>query len=74
MNPERWQRIKEVAFAAMELQEGQRSQFLDKECGSDSELRRAAEALVDEDQRNGGTIERGIASVAAGSSAEAHCG
>ena len=66
MNPERWQRIKEVAFAAMELQEGQRSQFLDKECGSDSELRRAAEALVDEDQRNGGTIERGIASVAAG--------
>ncbi len=66
MNPERWQRIKEVAFAAMELQEGQRSQFLDKECGSDSELRRAAQALVDEDQRNGGTIERGIASVAAG--------
>ena len=66
MNPERWQRIKEVAFGAMELQEGQRSQFLDKECGSDSDLRRAAEALVDEDQRNGGTIERGIASVAAG--------
>ncbi len=45
MNPERWQRIKEVAFAAMELKEGQRSQFLDQECGSDSELRRAAQAL-----------------------------
>ena len=65
MNPERWQRIKEVAFAAMELKEGQRSQFLDKECGSDSELRRAAEALVEEDQQPGGSIEKAIAAAAA---------
>ena len=65
MNPERWQRIKEVAFGAMELQEGQRSQFLDKECGSDSELRRAAQALVEEDQQPGGSIEKAIAAAAA---------
>ena len=66
MNPERWQRIKDVAFAAMELEEDQRGEFLARECGSDRELRRAAEALVEEDQRDGSTIERGIASAAAG--------
>ena len=34
MTPERWQRIKEVAFAALELEEKERAVFLDKECGA----------------------------------------
>ena len=64
MSPERYQQIKKVALAALELEGGQRTEFLDKECGSDNELRREVERLLEEDQRPGGSIEQAIAAAA----------
>ena len=65
MTPERWQRIKEVAFAALEMEEKERAAFLDKECGADRDLRDSIEGLLEEDRRPGGSIERVIAAAAA---------
>ena len=65
MTPERWQRIKQVTLEALELEAEQRAQFLEKECGSDSELRGAVEALLEEDQKPEGSVDRAIAAAAA---------
>ena len=65
MTPERWQRIKQVAFAALELEEEERAAFLDKECATDRDLRENIEGLLEEDQQPGGSIEKAIAAAAA---------
>ena len=65
MRPERWQQITRIAYAAMELKAARRADFLDEECGGDSELRQAVEGLLEDDQRVGGTIEGAIAAAAA---------
>ena len=65
MTPERWQRIKQVALAALDLEAERRAELLEKECGSDSELRGAVEALLEEDRKPEGSVERAIAAVAA---------
>jgi non-specific serine/threonine protein kinase/serine/threonine-protein kinase len=44
---ERWQRIKSVLALALELPPLQRSAFLDQSCGSDVDLRREIESLLD---------------------------
>ena len=46
MTPELWQRLKRVYTTAAELQEPERAQYIAKECGSDSELRKELEALL----------------------------
>ena len=65
MSPQRWQRIKEVAFAAIELEEEERVAFLDNECGPDQDLRDSIEGLLEEDRQPGGSIEKAIAAAAA---------
>ncbi len=65
MTPDRWQQIQEVAFAALDLEGEKRAAFLDKECGTDRELRESIEGLLEEDQQPGGSIERAIAAAAA---------
>ncbi len=46
MNSERWQKVKELFDAALELAPNQRKWFLDKSCGSDDSLRREVENLL----------------------------
>ena len=65
MTPERWQRIKQVAFATLELEEEERAAFLQNACGSDRELRENIEGLLEEDRQPGGSIEKAIAEAAA---------
>ena len=46
MKPERWERVKEVLDAALEVPPGDRTAFLNKTCGSDAELRQEVESLL----------------------------
>ena len=65
MNPARWQRIKDAAAAAFELEGDAREHFLDKECGTDQEFRRAVEEFLEGDEQPGDTVEKAIAGAAA---------
>jgi serine/threonine protein kinase len=65
MSPERWERIKDVAFSAMEREGDSRARFVEEACGTDSDLRRAVEELIEEHQRPGDSLARAIGSVAA---------
>jgi serine/threonine protein kinase len=46
MNPERWQRVKQLLDQAIVLEESERSSFLDRECGNDADLRREIDSLL----------------------------
>ncbi len=46
MTPERWQQIRRVLEAAMDLQPHERSAFLDSTCEADSELRTEVEGML----------------------------
>src|SRR5215831_1580853 len=50
ITPERWQRIKEVFGAALELEPCERSAFLQCTCGPDESLRAEVESLLAEEQ------------------------
>ena len=47
MNSERWQKVKGLFETAVELAPQERKLFLDKSCGTDEELRRDVENLLD---------------------------
>ncbi len=47
MNPERLQQVQDLFVAASELPVADRSRFLDEQCGSDHELRRDVEGLLE---------------------------
>ena len=46
MNPERWQRLKELFQAALERDPASRTSFLDKACAGDSRFREEVESLL----------------------------
>ena len=43
---ERWQKVKDILYAALEMDAAGRSGFLDAKCGSDQEMRREIESLI----------------------------
>jgi hypothetical protein len=47
MTPERWQEIKRVLNAALELEPAQRPAYLDHACAEDHSLRREVQSLLD---------------------------
>ena len=47
MTPERWQAVKDVLNAALDLEPERRSRYLDTACGNDPSLRREVESLLD---------------------------
>lgn len=53
MNPERWQQIRKLFDAALEIPPAQRSRFLDSACQADTELRREVESLLQSDEDAG---------------------
>lgn len=56
MTSERWSRIKEVFQGALELKAAERVPYLDTACGTDEELRREVESLLEEGV-SGGPLE-----------------
>lgn len=46
MSPERWQKLEELFHAAESLRGVERSNFLDRECAGDEQLRKEVEALI----------------------------
>jgi TolB-like protein/Tfp pilus assembly protein PilF/tRNA A-37 threonylcarbamoyl transferase component Bud32 len=49
MTPERWQEVKDVLCAALDLEPDQRPAYLDRACRGDNSLRREVESLLDSD-------------------------
>jgi eukaryotic-like serine/threonine-protein kinase len=46
VEPELWRRVEELCHRALELEESDRAEFLDRSCGDDHELRREVESLL----------------------------
>ena len=53
MNPEQWQRVREVLDRAIAVPDGQRTALLDAACSDDSELRKEVESLLHAHQQAG---------------------
>ena len=51
-----WRRVEELFLAALDVPEEQRAAFLDRECGSDAELRKETESLLKADTDSGKRI------------------
>src|SRR5437899_2544484 len=51
MNDKRWQRIEELLQQALDLEESQRSSFLENACGFDLALRRQVETLLGKEEQ-----------------------
>src|SRR5262245_31136934 len=61
----RWEQVEKLCQAALELEEHQRSAFLEEACRGDEELRREVESLLQFDRRQQRFIEQPAAEVAA---------
>lgn len=59
MTPERWQRIEEIFYAAVEREPAERMGFLDQACEGDSDLRKNVQTLLNGDGRHGAFLEAG---------------
>ncbi|MGC1788242.1 MAG: protein kinase [Terriglobales bacterium] len=46
VEPELWRRVEDLYHRAMELEEGRRTEFLERSCGNDEVLRREVESLL----------------------------
>ena len=46
MEPELFRRVEDLYHGALELEENQRAEFLDRSCGNDHALRRKVESLL----------------------------
>ncbi len=64
MSPERWQKVKQIALQAMDLEPAQRAVFLDAEAGDDQDLRRRVEKLMAADAKSRDTFAKAIGEAA----------
>ena len=60
VTPDRWQQVKSVLEEALELDEAERSAFLDATCQGDGDLRHEVESLLDSEPEIGDFIEAPI--------------
>jgi serine/threonine protein kinase len=65
MNAERWQQVKQIYNAALDLDAGQRKAFLDDACADDEPLRTEVERLLASRSEAGDLLERPAIEVAA---------
>src|SRR5215470_2842354 len=65
MEPERWQKIVELAEAASELSCDRRAAYLAEACVEDCTLRKEVESLLESDQQSEGFIEEPVVRIAA---------
>jgi len=61
MNIEAWQKVKQVLHEALELPRAGRTEFLDRECGGNQELRAEVESLLASHDDAGTFIEESVA-------------
>ena len=64
MTRERWLQVDRVFGAALECPPERQAAFLEKVCGSDSELRRLVERLLDAERSSRSSLEKPIVSTA----------
>jgi len=57
MTPERFRQIEQLAMLALEQDESDRPEFLDKACSGDGELRRGVESLLASDEKAGDFLD-----------------
>src|ERR1700716_2842931 len=57
---QRWERVKELFEAAVDLAPNERAALLSRECDGDDALRREIESLLDSDNHTGGFIEQPV--------------
>ncbi|MGA9767612.1 MAG: protein kinase [Blastocatellia bacterium] len=65
MTPERWQKIKQVFQAALEVERGARTAFISQACGDDTDLRSEVEELVFAHEQTVNLIDESVFKVAA---------
>ena len=65
MKPDRWRKVDELFEAALEREPKSRAAFLDQACGSDKELRREVEKMLDFDNKAQDFIKTDVFNVAA---------
>jgi eukaryotic-like serine/threonine-protein kinase len=51
VEPELWHRVEELCQLALELDESQRAEFVERSCGADEALRREVESLLDYERK-----------------------
>src|SRR4051794_6130399 len=61
MNPDQWQKVKEVLHEALEMPRAGRTEFLDRVCNGDSGLRSEVESLLSSYDDAGTFIEESAA-------------
>ncbi len=61
MDPDRWKRLRELFDAALALPTSERSAFVARSCGDDSELRASLESLIEHSLDSGASFERAFA-------------
>jgi len=57
MTPQRWQQVKQIVDAALDLRSGQREAFLSEACGDDGSLRGQVDRLIRSHEEAGSFIE-----------------
>src|SRR3954464_6785322 len=57
MQPDRWQRIKEVLDVALRLEVSERDEYLVRSCEGDADLREEVQSLIDAYEEDGDTLE-----------------
>ncbi|HEU4931886.1 MAG TPA: serine/threonine-protein kinase [Pyrinomonadaceae bacterium] len=65
MKPDRWRKVDELFEAALEHEPGHRAAFLDQVCGSDKDLRREVEKMLDFAKQSEDFIKTDVFDVAA---------
>ena len=65
MKPDRWRKVDELFEAALEHEPGYRASFLDQACGSDKDLRREVEKMLDFEKQSEDFIKTDVFDVAA---------
>lgn len=65
MKPDRWRKVDELFEAALEHEPGRRAAFLDQACGSDKDLRREVEKMLDFEKQSEDFIKTDVFDVAA---------
>jgi serine/threonine protein kinase len=65
MKPDRWQKVDQIFAAALDLEPERRAAFLDEACGSDKELRREVEKMLNIDREAEDFIRTNVFNLAA---------
>jgi serine/threonine protein kinase len=65
VNPERWEQLKRLFQAAIELDPSERTAFLDTACGADPEMRKEIEALLTEHDSSDDFLDKPVYEAAA---------